>query len=241
MNQELLSAIGLSTIAVVAAALYFRIGPDEVLKEREPVLESTEIDEQSAEVIRENVSELKTSFMLKLLPIAFFTQVIIAVILCMFYKAGLNNIVLTEFYLSALWAVSFYDFHFRLIPNRILAASLVIRVIIFAAELVVYGGSAVLSLLLSGAIAAAGLGVAAILCRLISPNSVGFGDVKLLLVTGVYLGLDKAFGAVLPSMVLLFVVSVYLLTVKKVSRKTELPFAPFLLGGTLLGALLMGI
>ncbi len=241
MNQGLIYAIGLSAIAVIPAALYFRIGPDEVLKENAITVDGTEDGEKTSEVNMQDVTEMKKSSMQKLLPVAFFLQIIIAVFLSLYYAVAIRDIALTVFYLSVLWAVSFYDYHFQLIPNRILAASLAMRAIILVVELIVYGSSATLSVLISSAIAAAGLGIAALICRLISPNSVGFGDVKLLLVTGVYLGLDKAFGAVLPAMIILFVVSVYMLTVKKVSRKTELPFAPFLLGGTILGALLMGI
>ena len=83
--------------------------------------------------------------------------------------------------------------------------------------------------------------LAAIVCRLISPNSVGFGDVKLLAITGLYLGIDKSFGVILPSLVIMFLTAVYLLAVKKVSRNTELPFAPFLLVGTVIGGILFGV
>jgi prepilin signal peptidase PulO-like enzyme (type II secretory pathway) len=67
------------------------------------------------------------------------------------------------------------------------------------------------------------------------------GDIKLLGVTGLYMGLDKIGSLMFPTLILMFFVSLYLLTVKKVSRSTEIAFAPYLLVGTILSAFLMGV
>lgn len=112
--------------------------------------------------------------------------------------------------------------------------------------------------------ALAGLGVAALLPRaggsftgalggmlamaggylvlfLISPRSLGFGDVKLALALGAVLGWygwTALAAGVMAAQVLAGVYALALLMFRKASRTSAIPFGPFLASGTLLGMLL---
>ncbi len=66
---------------------------------------------------------------------------------------------------------------------------------------------------------------------LISDGKLGMGDSLAILITGIYLGGSGSAFAVLTAMFITSVFSVILLVSKKGSKKTELPFMPFLLSG----------
>ena len=135
------------------------------------------------------------------------TCVAVSVFLLWFYQQDLSYVVLTSAIISVLWACSWYDRKYHLIPNRILVFALIL---------------------------------ASILCRLLSPGSVGAGDVKLLGVMGLYLGVNHVWSPVFVTLIVLFCTGVYLLVFKKADRKSEIPLAPFLLIGTVIAAFLTG-
>nr|WP_281069700.1 A24 family peptidase [Nesterenkonia lacusekhoensis] len=77
--------------------------------------------------------------------------------------------------------------------------------------------------------------------RLVHPPSLGMGDVKLVLVLGVYagfLGWSAVGAAVVLSCLSGGLVSAVLLVTRRASRHTAIPFGPFLLLGTGLALLL---
>jgi leader peptidase (prepilin peptidase)/N-methyltransferase len=78
---------------------------------------------------------------------------------------------------------------------------------------------------------------------LISPRGMGMGDVKLAGLLGLYLGW-LGWPVVLTGLFLGFLVQALLglalLAVRRVDRRTELPFGPALLAGALAAALLSG-
>ena len=69
---------------------------------------------------------------------------------------------------------------------------------------------------------------------LLKKDAIGLGDIKLLLVCGIYAG-SACVSFLIHGMILAFFFSIGLLLLKKATAKSELPFVPFLL----LGALLM--
>lgn len=135
--------------------------------------------------------------------------------------------------LAVLFACAWSDAKVFIIPNRILLVGLVFRGLTLAVECLI-SPSELRYILLSCLIASGGLFLAAILCRLISPKAVGAGDIKLMVVMGLYLTTDRVWSAILLSMIATFFFSLFLVIVKKANRKTEIPFAPLLLIGTLL-------
>ena len=89
------------------------------------------------------------------------------------------------------------------------------------------------------------LGAAAVfafyfLLAFIYPAGMGFGDVKLAGVLGMYLGWlgwAEVLVGVFAGFLLGGVVSIGMLTLRRVTRKTAIPFGPYLLGGALVGVL----
>ena len=71
------------------------------------------------------------------------------------------------------------------------------------------------------------------LIMLIRKDALGVGDMKLLLLCGVYAG-SASVGIMIRGMILAFFLSIALLLFKKVTPKSGLPFVPFLLLGALL-------
>lgn len=141
---------------------------------------------------------------------------------------------------TILWVCAWTDIREYLILNRVLLTGLVFRVVLLAAECWNSAGEAKY-IVISACMAAGILAAAALLCRLLSSGSVGFGDVKLLIILGLYAGIHSIMGIMLMTFLLIFAASVVLLLLKKVDRKSVIPFAPFLLAGTVLAFILTGI
>ncbi len=88
-----------------------------------------------------------------------------------------------------------------------------------------------LFLSVSGALAAAGLGF---LCRLISKDGFGLGDVKLMTALGAAMGLAPYLRGMALTGIVSLVTALFLLVVKKAKSTDTLPFAPFLAVGAVL-------
>jgi leader peptidase (prepilin peptidase)/N-methyltransferase len=67
----------------------------------------------------------------------------------------------------------------------------------------------------------------------------GMGDVKLLIGTGLMLGLSRSVGGVLSGLLLAGLVLLLLLAARRIGRRSYVPFGPFLILGALWAALLL--
>lgn len=141
---------------------------------------------------------------------------------------------------TLLWPCAWFDFTELRIPNKILLAGCVGRAALLVAELLT-AREGLQDTLISETVAAAVLVLATLLCRLVVPKSVGFGDMKLLALMGLFLGTDGIWATMLFSMLIAFVAAVALLIAKRVKKKDALPFAPSLLCGSVLAAFLAGV
>ena len=142
--------------------------------------------------------------------------------------------------LVVMWPLALIDAKTYRIPNRFILFGLICWAGIFVTELFVqYDG--IWRRLLSEGIAAAALLLASMLCRLCAKNSIGYGDMKLFIVMGLMLGLNGIWGAVFASLVLSFLLAVFLLVTKKKSRKDVIPFAPAIVLGTFVSVFLTGM
>ena len=141
--------------------------------------------------------------------------------------------------LSILWPVAYMDFKSLRIPNIFILAGLAYRIIALPFELVFEPADIWRS---AGAdlIAAAVLGVSTFLCGLVVKNSIGLGDVKLLIVMGLLLGLTGIWSAIFVSLFISFAISIILLITKKKKRKDVIPFAPSIMLGTYISVFLTG-
>lgn len=157
------------------------------------------------------------------------------------YAAETSSVLKYLLLCIVLWICAWTDYKKYLILNRILAVALIVRIIWLAAEFCIFGIPEMKYIIISALAAAAMLAAASLLCKAAVPGSVGFGDIKLLLVMGLYTGTELAAEIMIYTFLILFLVSVVLLILKKVSRKTVIPFAPFLLAGAVLTPFLTGI
>lgn len=134
-------------------------------------------------------------------------------------------------------ALGLIDIDTRTLPNRIVLPSFVVGIAVLGAAAVVdsdYGA------LIRAVIGAAVLSLAYAIMAFAYPGGMGFGDVKLAGVLGLFLGylgwsqlIVGAFGAFL----LGGVFSLGLLALRKANRKSGIPFGPWMLGGAWIGAL----
>ena len=180
------------------------------------------------------------------LPPWYFTVGVIAVLVALalfvpwFYTVPMLLVVKTAAFCALLWPCAWIDAKLHLIPNRLLLIGLVVRLVILAAEIFTDAAETGY-ILISAGIAAGGIAVACLLCRLAVPHSVGYGDLKLLALMGLYFGMEYAWNGIFFALLILFFVSVGLLLTKRADRRSELPFAPFLFAGTVIAAFLTGI
>ncbi|MFG2193116.1 prepilin peptidase [Streptomyces sp. NPDC048639] len=89
-----------------------------------------------------------------------------------------------------------------------------------------------------------GLGAAYLVLFLIHPSGMGFGDVKLALTLGVALGWygwPLLFAGAFAGFLFGALYGMGLLVARRASRKTALPFGPFMMAGTLLALMLGGL
>lgn len=164
-----------------------------------------------------------------------------AVLYCIYYQ---DNSIFTNIkrlaLLCLIWPLAYIDYTTFRIPNAFIIFGLVLRVAIFPFELLFSTGSVWMTLL-SEVIASAALFIAAILCSIFVKDSIGFGDIKLFIVMGLYLSLDGIWGAIFLSLIVSFFVSLFLLVTKKKGRKDAIPFAPAIVVGTYLSVCLTGM
>lgn len=163
-----------------------------------------------------------------------------AVLLHGFYQLSGPDIARTLLTLSLLWACAWADARAYLIPNKVLGQGGLGGVILLAVRLLAEPGYAVYHLVDRVGAMLLLFAVSGV-CRLISPRAVGMGDVKILAVMGLCLGMNLVWSALFWSFGVLFVVCLGLLAAKKAKRSDSIPFAPALLAGTVLAVVLTGI
>lgn len=163
-----------------------------------------------------------------------------AFFLRLYYQRDLVDILITILLSSVLAVCTWYDLNYKIIPNRTLLVGLAARILILVYQIVKVPAD-IKYLLATTLIGGAGLLVVGFLCRLVNRQSIGMGDIKLLILIGIFLGVDRSYYTVMSMMVILFFYAVFLLVTKRADRKTELPFAPFSLAGLYLAIFLMGV
>lgn len=140
---------------------------------------------------------------------------------------------------AALVALSVIDLQTHLLPNRIVLPLTVVSIVLLAIAAIAESDGEALFRALASAVVAF---LVFTMLHLFSPRAMGFGDVKLVFVLGLYLGWLGA-GEVALGLLLGFiygaVVGLALIATKVRGRKDHVPFGPFLAAGTIT-AILVG-
>lgn len=126
------------------------------------------------------------------------------------------------------------DLEHKLLPNKIVFPAFVVGWVALATAAAIDGD---LSRLIDAAVGAAVFGGFLFTVAFIAPAGMGFGDVKLAFVLGTFLGFAGGIGYTLVGMFLSFMLgglSGIAMLLRGGTRKTEVPFGPFLAAGTVL-------
>lgn len=131
-----------------------------------------------------------------------------------------------------LYYVAVIDWKFHLIPNRYLLAFLILTLVLLGGEaLTDFPGFRVnIILCLIGSVVC---GVMFLITNLLSHNGLGMGDVKLVFILGLLLGLDDTLGGLLWTFVFSAAAGIVLIIRKKAKMKTKIAMGPFFFLGFL--------
>lgn len=156
-----------------------------------------------------------------------------------FFSYGILKSIRYLLLTGVLFLIAWIDQHEKKIPNRLLLFLLGGRAFLLLLEWVLFLGMG-LSLLISSALGMLLGGGLFLLAHFISRGGVGMGDVKLFGVIGCYAGAGVIMPLVFLTVMVSAVYSIVMLLLKKIKLKEEIPFAPFVLIGTIL-TLAMGM
>ena len=135
--------------------------------------------------------------------------------------------------IGVLFLIAWIDQHEKKIPNRLRLFLLWGRIFLLLLEWLVFPSMG-LSLLISSALGMLLGGGLFLLAHFIARGGIGMGDVKLFGVIGCYAGAGTIMPLIFLTIMISAVYSIVLLLLKKIKLKEELPFAPFVLIGTIL-------
>lgn len=139
------------------------------------------------------------------------------------------------FFAAVSIALALIDLDTKRLPNVIVVPSIAVALVLLAVASL---GTGDWSALLWAAVGAAALFAFYLLLVLVYPNGMGFGDVKLAALVGLvlgYLGWGPLIVGAFAAFLLGGVFSILLLIVRKATRKTGIPFGPWMLLGAWVG------
>ena len=126
--------------------------------------------------------------------------------------------------------MGYIDARERIIPNSLIVVGLVGWLILVLLDIFV-GGTSWVKLLVFSGIGGIACGGLLFVIALIVKSALGMGDVKMFFVLGLLYGLMDAYGILIFSVIAMGIVSVVLLIAKKVTTKSTIPMAPFVIFG----------
>lgn len=227
-----------------AGSCFYRLIPEyEAEKKEEKKIESEEageVEEEKGEV-PEKTSAADAGQVKKYSIISIVLSVIASLFYIFLYKQNdAMQTVKTLTLLAVLFPVAYFDYIFYKIPNKILKYAVIVRAAELIPEALIYRKE-MAGVLIDMGITLAVLFLICMVCNLIIRGAMGMGDVKLLLVMGLYLGSAKFILAILVVLVLAFFAAIYFVASGKKTKKDIMPFAPYILAGTYLAVILLGI
>lgn len=156
-----------------------------------------------------------------------------------FLEYGIIKILRYLILVEALVMIAWKDKREKIILNKHLMVLLGIRCILLILEWLLYpdyGLGILFSSILGFLIGLAVFGI----CYIVSRGGMGAGDVKLMAVLGFYLGGSVVISVMVLSVFCSAIYSIVNLVRKRTSLKAEIPFAPFVMIGTVL-AMALGV
>ena len=155
-----------------------------------------------------------------------------------FYKVSVLLILKRMLLLALTWPMAVTDLKEMRIPNKMILVGIGVRLAYLLPELLLTENP--LNIWKQEGIAAVIAGVLALVCSLMSGGSLGAGDVKLVFVMGLFLGIQPIFYCMFFSIFITFFYAIAVLVMKKKNKKDSIPFAPFILMGVFVAYILTG-
>lgn len=149
---------------------------------------------------------------------------VVAIVAFMYYFFGLssafaiNSIVSIFVFLAMIIDIKEY-----IIPDEIIVAMTILGLITYPIN--------PYTTVLSSLIGFVGFGGIMMFLSKISEGQVGMGDAKLLAVLGIWLGFKSCFMVFLYALILGGLYGMLLMVVRRITKKTEIPFVPFVMMG----------
>ncbi len=141
---------------------------------------------------------------------------------------------------AVLWPISISDFRDFRIPNKLIVYGFILRVPLLIAELI-FQPDSVVAIVINEVVAIVGAVIVCLVCMFLSRGSLGMGDLKLLMFMSAFLGVEGICYTMFLSIFFSAVIAIGFLIFKKKSRKDAIPFAPFILVGTIVCLMLTGV
>ncbi|MCI9072083.1 MAG: prepilin peptidase [Lachnospiraceae bacterium] len=127
-------------------------------------------------------------------------------------------------------AMAWVDYREKIIPNHLILAGMVLWLLEIGIEVFLLHTDIRVALAFS-ALGGGIWGGLLIVIALIAKTALGMGDAKMFLVIGLIYGLNNTYSILLISLLVMAIVSITLLAMKRVERKSTIPMAPFVLIG----------
>ena len=140
-------------------------------------------------------------------------------------------------FFASLVAITFIDLEHYIIPNRVLYPTLYIAIPLLVLAAALQGDWGNLQRALAGAV---GAWMFFLVLHLVSPRGMGFGDVRLSFLLGLFLGwldLRHVFLGIFLGFLLGSIVGIVLMVLRRRGRKDHIPFGPFLAAGAVIAVL----
>ena len=144
------------------------------------------------------------------------------------------------FLLACLFVAANIDARFRIIPNKLVLAAMVARVVFWMIELFANPNSfwRIMKNDLAGCLLIIGFFVVGVL---LVKGGIGMGDVKLMLVMALFQGFYGVVSSLFCSLFVAFIYAIVVLLLRKKTKKDSVAFAPAILLGTMLSVFLTGM
>lgn len=162
--------------------------------------------------------------------IAFFASAFVFLFCYLFNDDSFMRALMNAEVMLWLSILGYIDARERIIPNSLIGIGLLFWLILMLLDIFV-GGTPWLQLLVFSGIGGIACGGLLFVIALIVKSALGMGDVKMFFVLGLLYGLTDAYGILLFSIIAMGVVSIALLIAKKVTTKSTIPMAPFVILG----------
>ena len=146
---------------------------------------------------------------------------------------GFMRALLNAMTLNYLTIVGYIDLREKIIPNGLIGIGLLGWVILALLDIFV-AKTAWTSVLKFSLIGGGLVGGVLLVLSLILKSALGMGDVKLFFVLGLLYGVADTYSILLFSVIIMAIISLILLATKKVTLKTAVPMAPFVVLGFIL-------